>query len=218
MGYKQVKQDLLRYLGKNAAGSLINLLIKTLRVERINYAPFEETAGKEQCVVAFWHGKMFLGWYLQKNKNFSALVSLSKDGDVLSSLLTGWGFKVARGSSHIGGKEALQIMMDQAKQGTSIAITPDGSKGPARKMKAGAVVLAKKCGIKLFAAGIGYKRKISLRSWDSFEIPLPFTRAVAIYSDPVVIDRELTYDETSGKIVEFEKLLNELTEKAEAVC
>ena len=218
MGYKSIKQNFLRFLGRNAAGSLINLLIKTLRVERINPVHFDTISENEQCVVAFWHGKMFLGWYLQKNKNFSALVSLSKDGDLLASLLSKWGFKVARGSSHIGGKEALEIMINQVREGASIAITPDGSKGPARKMKAGAVVLAKKCGIKLFAVGIGYKNRVTLRSWDSFEIPLPFSKAIAVYSDPVLIESGMTYEETSEKIIEFEKLLNELTEKAEALC
>ncbi len=218
MGYKSIKQNFLRFLGRNAAGSLINLLIKTLRVERINPVHFDNISENEKCVVAFWHGKMFLGWYLQKNKNFSALVSLSKDGDLLASLLSKWGFKVARGSSHIGGKEALEIMINQVREGASIAITPDGSKGPARKMKAGAVVLAKKCGIKLFAVGIGYKNRVTLRSWDSFEIPLPFSKAIAVYSDPVLIESGMTYEETSEKIIEFEKLLNELTEKAEALC
>lgn len=218
MGYKSVKQDILRFLGRNAAGSLINLLIKTLRVKKINSGHFDAVSSNEQCVVAFWHGKMFLGWYLQKNKNFSALVSLSKDGDLLASLLSKWEFKVARGSSHIGGKEALEIMINQVREGSSIAITPDGSKGPARKMKAGAVVIAKKCRLKLFAVGIGYMNRITLRSWDSFEIPLPFSKAVAVYSDPFEIESGLTYEETSKKIIEFETLLNDLTEKAEALC
>lgn len=218
MGFKKIKQDTLRFLGNNAAGSLINLLIKTLTVERINSASFDEISGKENCVVAFWHGKMFLGWYLQKNKNFSSLVSLSKDGEVLANLLAKWGYKVIRGSSHIGGKEALEMMIEQAEAGFSFAITPDGPRGPARKMKAGAAVLSKKCGMKLFLVGIGYKKKVSLKSWDSFEVPLPFTRTVALFSDPIVIDPGLSYDETSKMIEEIENKLNELTILAESIC
>jgi len=218
MGIKQVKQDFLRFLGNNAAGSLINLLIKTLNVKRINAESFDEVASKENCVVAFWHGKMFLGWYLQKNKNFSSLVSRSKDGDVLANMLSKWNYSVVRGSSHIGGKEALEMMLEQANAGYSFAITPDGPKGPVRKMKAGAVVLAKKRGMKLFLVGIGYKKKVTLKSWDSFEVPLPFTRAAAVYSGPVIIDKELSYDETSKMIEEMETKLNELTNEAELTC
>ncbi len=218
MALKKIKQDLLRFLGNTLAGSLINLLIKTLSVERINYPPFLSSIEKGNCVVAFWHGKMFLGWHLQKGMNFSALVSMSKDGDVLANLLAKWGYKVTRGSSHIGGKEALEIMIGQSNAGNSFAITPDGPKGPIHKMKAGAVVLAKKCGQELFLVGIGYRRKITLGSWDSFEIPLPFTKAAAVYSEPFRIESNLTYEETSKVIETMELKLIELNKTAEAIC
>jgi lysophospholipid acyltransferase (LPLAT)-like uncharacterized protein len=218
MSLKKTNQDLLRFLGNTLAGSLINLLIKTLTIERKNCEGFDLISKDQNCIVAFWHGKMFLGWYLQKNKKFSALVSRSKDGDVLANLLVKWGYRVTRGSSHIGGKEALEIMVEQSGSGNSFAITPDGSKGPARKMKAGAAVLAKKCGQNLFLIGIGYRNKIVLKSWDSFEIPLPFTKAIAVYSDPVKINMNLTYDETSKVINELEIKLEELTKEAETAC
>lgn len=218
MSLKKTNQDLLRFLGNTLAGSLINLLIKTLTIDRKNCESFDLISKDQNCIVAFWHGKMFLGWYLQKNKNFSALVSRSKDGEVLANLLVKWGYRVIRGSSHIGGKEALDIMVEQSNSGNSFAITPDGSKGPARKMKAGAAVLAKKCSQNLFLVGIGYKKKIVLKSWDSFEIPLPFTKAAAVYSDPVKINIDLTYDETSKVINDLEIKLEELTKEAEAIC
>lgn len=218
MGFKNIKQNSLRFLGNSAAGSLINLLIKTLTVERMNYQSFDSVSEGQNCVVAFWHGKMFLGWYLQKDKNFSALVSQSKDGAVLANLLSKWGYTVTRGSSHIGGKEALELMIDSAKKGNSFAITPDGPRGPVKKLKAGAVVLAKKCNIKLFLVGIGYKNKVSLKSWDSFEIPLPFSRVSVIYSDPITVDSNLTYEETSKIIEECEMKLNELNNSAETYC
>jgi len=218
MSFKEIRQNFLRFLGNKTAGSLINLLIKTLSVEKRNSESFDRISKENNCVVAFWHGKMFLGWYLQKNKNFSALVSRSKDGDVLAGLLSKWGYNVTRGSSHIGGKEALELMVAQSSLGNSFAITPDGSKGPARKMKAGAVVLAKKCSQNLFLIGIGYKRKLILKSWDSFEIPLPFSKAAAVYSDPIFIDNSLTYEETSAVINDAEIKLNDLTKTAESIC
>jgi lysophospholipid acyltransferase (LPLAT)-like uncharacterized protein len=218
MSLKTIKQNFLRFLGNTAAGSLINLLIKTLTIERKNQQGFDLISRDQNCVVAFWHGKMFLGWYLQKDKNFSALVSLSKDGELLANLLTKWGYKVTRGSSHIGGKEALDMMVEQADAGNSFAITPDGSKGLAKKMKAGAAVLAKKCSQNLFLIGIGYKKKVVLKSWDSFEIPLPFTKVTVVYSDPIKINTDLTYEETSKVINDLGIKLNELTNEAETAC
>ena len=106
-------------------------------------------------------------------------------------------------------------MIDFAKNGHSIAITPDGPKGPPRKLKAGAVVSAKKAGLPLILAGIGFKNKRLLKSWDSFQVPKFFTRANVIYSDPLYINENLGREETSKVIEECEKKLNELQSEAE---
>ncbi|MEZ4691139.1 MAG: DUF374 domain-containing protein [Ignavibacteria bacterium] len=71
---------------------LLSLLIKTLRVKYINI-PDE----KKRSVFIFWHSKMLLGWWLFKDKNYSALVSQSKDGEILTNVLNQWGYNVLRG-------------------------------------------------------------------------------------------------------------------------
>ena len=110
---------------------------------------------------------------------------------------------------------ALGIMVDYAKNESSIAVTPDGPRGPARKLKAGAVITAKKSGLPLVLVGIGFQKKRKLlKSWDKFEIPLPFSKTKVIYSDPIKIDKGLSYEETSKIIEECEKKLNELQEEA----
>jgi hypothetical protein len=161
---------------------------------------------------------MAIGWYLHKDQNISALVSKSKDGDVLANILKKWNYKVVRGSSHIGGKDALGLMLELTRQNFSLAITPDGPTGPPRIMKAGAVITAKKTGIPLILMGIGVKNKFVLKSWDSFQVPKPFSKAVVLFSDPILIDKDLSYDDTSKMILDCEKRLNELQIKAEVLC
>jgi len=58
---------------------------------------------------------MLLPWYLNRNKNFAALISKSKDGDLLAKILKHWKYEVVRGSSSTGGNVALGIMADYAK-------------------------------------------------------------------------------------------------------
>ncbi len=106
-------------------------------------------------------------------------------------------------------------MVDYAKNGYSIAITPDGPRGPEHKFKAGAVITAKKSGIPLVLMGIGIKSKKELKSWDKFQIPNPFSSIKVIYSDPVYVDSKLSYDETSNIIDECERILDELQKEAE---
>ncbi|MEJ5261464.1 MAG: lysophospholipid acyltransferase family protein [Ignavibacterium sp.] len=212
---KKVKQNLLRLLGNFFLKSAINLLCKSLKIEKVNQEVINDLQMKNQnFVLAFWHSTMLLPWYVHRNQNFAALTSLSKDGDLLARQLKSWNYKVVRGSSSKGGDVALGIMVDLAKNKYSIAITPDGPRGPVRQFKAGAVVTAKKSGIPVVLAGVGFDKKRKLKSWDSFEVPKFFSRAKIVYSEPIFVNSELSYDETSELIKKCEQMLNELQDSA----
>ena len=216
MNTKQVKQDTLRFLGSFLLKHSLDALCKTLHVSYKNKKVIDDLRKKKQnYVLAFWHGTMLLPWFLHRNDGFAALTSKSKDGDLLAKQLKHWGYKVVRGSSSKGGDVALGIMIDHAKNGYSIAITPDGPRGPEHKFKAGAVITAKKSGIPIVLVGAGIKSKKRLKSWDKFQVPNPFSSIKVIYSDPFYIDVKLSYDETS-KIIEIcEDKLNALQTEAE---
>jgi lysophospholipid acyltransferase (LPLAT)-like uncharacterized protein len=213
------QRNVLRYIGIRFASAAIRLLIKSLRISIIGSDKITGLSkDNKNFIVAFWHGSMMIGWYLHQNKNTAALVSQSNDGEVLAKTLEKWNFNVVRGSSSIGGDEALKKMVELLNKDYSLAITPDGPRGPIYKMKAGAVVAAKKTGIPLFLVGIGIKNKFCLKSWDSFEIPKPFSKVAAVYSDPIIIDGSLNYDETNSKILECEEQLNKLQKEALIKC
>ena len=216
MKLRKAKQDTLRFAGNYVLFQLVDILCKTLRINIMNKEAIDELEmQKRNYILGFWHGTMLLPWFMNRNKKFAGLTSKSKDGDLLAKILKKWNYKVLRGSSSEGGDVALGLMIDFAKNGYSIAITPDGPKGPPLKLKAGAVVSAKKAGIPLVLAGVGFKKKRYLKSWDSFQIPGFFTRANVIYSDPVFIDQNLKREEISKIIEECDKKLNELQLQAE---
>lgn len=212
---KKVKQSFLRLLGNFFLKSSINLLCKSLKIETVNQEVIEELRKRNQnFVLAFWHSTMLLPWYVHRDQNFAALTSLSKDGDLLARQLKSWNYKVVRGSSSKGGDVALGIMVDLAKNNFSVAITPDGPRGPLRKFKAGAVITAKKSGIPIILAGVGFQKKRKLKSWDRFEVPKFFSKAKIVYSEPIFVDSGLSYDETSEIIKKCEQILNELQDSA----
>ena len=62
--------------------------------------------------------------------------------------------------------------------------------------------------------GAGFKKKRILKSWDKFEVPKFFTKAKTVFSDPYYLDKNLSYNETSKIIENFEKQLNDLQIKA----
>ena len=216
MNTKQVKQDTLRFLGSLILKHSLDALCRTLRVSYKNKKVIEDFRKKKQnYVLAFWHGTMLLPWFLHRNDGFAALTSKSKDGDLLAKQLKHWKYKVVRGSSSKGGDVALGFMIDLAKNGYSVAITPDGPRGPEHEFKAGAVITAKKSRVPVVLMGIGVKSKKKLKSWDKFQIPNPFSNVKVIYSDPVYVDSKLSYDDTSKIIEACEYELNELQKEAE---
>jgi len=219
MKLKNYQKNILRFAGIRIASFLINVLLKTVRIRIENSDVIKKLDDeKKNYVVAFWHGSMIVGWYLHRNRNFASLVSRSKDGDVLTAILEKWKFHVVRGSSSKGGHEALDTMIYLTEENYHLAITPDGPTGPIYKMKPGAVITARRSQIPLLLIGIGMKNKWTLRSWDRFEIPKPFSKVAAVYSDPVFVEEILTKEETSKVIEDCENLLNELQKEANKKC
>lgn len=216
MKIKTIKQNLLRNIGNLVLHSVVGVLCKTVKIEIINFDNTSKLLSKKKnFVLAFWHGTMLVPWYLHRNKNFAALVSKSKDGSLLANSLVKWGYKVERGSSHKGGKEALSTLLVNAEHNYSIAITPDGPTGPPRVMKAGAVITAQRSGIPLVLCGVAYSKKHIFKSWDSFEIPKPFSKVTIKYSQPILVNTNLDRDRTSKIIAECNTLLNQLQNDAE---
>ncbi|KAF0151808.1 MAG: hypothetical protein FD143_1593 [Ignavibacteria bacterium] len=213
------QKNILRAIGIRIAGFLIDVLLKTVRINIYNSDVVKKLdIEKKNYITAFWHGSMLVGWYLHRNKNFASLVSKSKDGDVLTAILAKWKFHVVRGSSSKGGHEALDTMIHLTEENYCLAITPDGPTGPIYKMKPGAVITAKRSMVPLLLVGIGMKSKWTLKSWDRFEIPKPFSKVTAIYSDPVLVMQHLSKEETSKVIDDCECLLSKLQKEANEIC
>lgn len=216
MSFRKIRQDALRVIGNYVLYGLATLLCRSLKINIKNSSAvesfFEE---KKRIVLAFWHGTMLIPWFVHRDKNFAAMVSKSKDGGLLERVLKPLNYKVIRGSSHTGGSVALGVLVDLARNECSIAMTPDGPRGPLHKMKPGAVIAAKRANIPIVLLGVGYQKKRELSSWDKFQVPKFFSRVNLVYSDPISIDEELSYDDTSKVIEECEIKLNELQREAE---
>ena len=216
MNLKKIRQNTLRYIGLVVLSNAVDFLCKSLRITILNKEVIDKLESENKnYVVAFWHGTMLLPWFLHRNKNLSALISKSKDGDLLTKILKSWKYTVVRGSSNKGGDIALGIMVDYARNKVSVAVTPDGPRGPGHKMKAGALITAKKSGIPLVLVGVGYKKKRILKSWDKFQVPKFFSAAKTIYAGPFYISKDLNYNETNELILKYEKQLNELQREAD---
>ncbi|MBN1448409.1 MAG: lysophospholipid acyltransferase family protein [Bacteroidetes bacterium] len=185
--------------------TLIECVMRTISFSVENEGPINRLiADRLPFVLVFWHGSMTFPWWRMRRTNSAALVSHSKDGQILADLLRSWGYTVLRGSSSRGSKEAMGAMRGAVRNGHVLCVTPDGPRGPYHEMKMGAVRVAQTMKVPLVMVTVGYRRYRRLKSWDLFEIPFPFTHARVIYSDPLTINPELT-----GMELEEERLLLE---------
>lgn len=158
-------------------GLLLRLWIATLRV-RVLRAP--EPAGDPRPVVlAFWHGQQMLLLRWPRPRPTAVMVSLSKDGQLQSGVLSAHGFRIVRGSSSRRGAAALVEIVRLLKTGLDAAFAVDGPRGPLGTVKAGALRAAALSNARVVPLGAaGHRRRVLRRTWDQFEIPAPFSRVV----------------------------------------
>lgn len=144
------------------------------------------------------------------------LVSPSEDGEIIAQIIARWGYKALRGSSSHSIIKAWNEMKRELERGGELIIVPDGPRGPGRKMKPGAVKLAKETGAYLVPFTFSSSNRKSFKSWDRFLLPRPFTRFVAIYGNPISVEPNLNAQELEKKLREVEKYMNELDQMADS--
>jgi lysophospholipid acyltransferase (LPLAT)-like uncharacterized protein len=180
------------------------------KTSRINVTGSNSQPGA--AVYALWHRQEVLFIYLHRAQKVCGLVSKSKDGEYMARILKRFGFTFVRGSTSSGSLMALRGLIKAARDGYSVAITPDGPKGPIFKAQPGIVYLAQKAGVPVIPVACALSRKKILRSWDKYQFPLPFGRIEAVYGQPM---RVAETDDVAAKSLELENALNALTEEAE---
>ena len=144
------------------------------------------------------------------------LVSPSEDGEIIAQIIARWGYKALRGSSSHSIIKAWNEMKRELEKGGELIIVPDGPRGPGKKMKPGAVKLAKETGAYLVPFTFSSSKRKTFDSWDRLLLPMPFTRFVAIYGNPIFVESGLNPQELEKKLLKVEKDMNELDQKADS--
>jgi hypothetical protein len=141
-------------------------------------------------VLAFWHGQQMLLLRWPQRRRLAVLVSLSQDGELQSGVLGAAGLHVIRGSSSKGGAAGLRRLIGALRgDERDAAFAVDGPRGPQRVVKPGALAAARLAGAVLVPlAAAASRAKVLGKTWDGFEIPLPFSRVAIVAGAPVPVD------------------------------
>ena len=140
---------------------------------------------KPPYVLALWHGRIIGSLMDNYDCGCVTMASRSNDGALAAGIVEGLGLKATRGSGSRGGREALDEMEDLVRAGTPFAaLTVDGPRGPWRRVKTGAVVLARRLGVPIYAVTFSATRTRVLGSWDHLVLPMPLSKVVVSYAGP----------------------------------
>lgn len=206
--------DLALTLAPPLAATLIRVLRRTLRLRTDNREVIERFRDEGQRYIhVFWHAHILLMVYSYIGPQLVFMISRSKDGELISRTVERFGYVLARGSSSAGGAMALREMLRAVRGGNDIGFTPDGPRGPARRVQPGCIVAARHLQVPLVPVAIGASRAWRLNSWDRFLVPKPFCRAVLAYGEPLAVAPDESIEDASRRLEEAMIALEQRAER-----
>jgi lysophospholipid acyltransferase (LPLAT)-like uncharacterized protein len=186
------------------AARLVWLLVRgvglTIRYRLEDRSGYFSGAPEEPIIFACWHNRLGLALMMyeryvrrhQPDRKLAGLVSASKDGGLLARILEIFNVEPVRGSSSRRGAQALRELVSWGERGYDLAITPDGPRGPCYTVRDGVIATAQLTGLVIVPVSYRLNWKICLKSWDRFQIPLPFARCDITTGRVLRIPREAT--------------------------
>ncbi|HPD18616.1 MAG TPA: lysophospholipid acyltransferase family protein, partial [Candidatus Goldiibacteriota bacterium] len=144
-----------------------------------------------------------------------SLASLHRDGEIAAIAAGRFGISIVRGSSTRGGAKALLELKKYVNEGYDAALTVDGPKGPAGIVNNGVIYLAKLTGREIIPCCFACDRKIRLKSWDKLMIPLPFSKGIFNFGNPIRIPEHLEEKEIYTYKKKIQEELVRLNKEAE---
>jgi lysophospholipid acyltransferase (LPLAT)-like uncharacterized protein len=192
----------------------LSLIGMTIRFEVEGWGHYESViANGKHPIWPFWHDRIFLSILYFRDRGIVVITSKSRDGEYIARLTQRLGFGAIRGSSSRGGARALVEMRNAMKLALEIAVTVDGPRGPRYEAKPGPVYLSKLTGNPILPFLIEPKSYWTLNSWDKFQIPKPFTKALLIIAEPFTVDPNSDENELEQKVIKMQRSLDDLVQR-----
>lgn len=171
-------------------------------------------------ILGFWHGRLLMMPYSwPRPKPMRVLISQHIDGRLISGTLKHFQIDNIAGSSSRGGASALMaIVKSLTRERVSVAISPDGPRGPRMRVSLGIIQAARLSGAPILPCMYATSRRKVLGSWDRFILSLPFARSVFVWGEPIYVPRDISDDQVETIRADLETRMNALADQADALC
>jgi lysophospholipid acyltransferase (LPLAT)-like uncharacterized protein len=221
-------------------GALVWMLLWFLRrTTRLQVEGLEPLARRwragEPSVLAFWHGRSIMLPFVMPGRprprgapaladdgrigETTIMNSTHRDGEIITRALVRFGVTIARGSSSHGAVGGTLSLMRALRRGATVALIPDGSRGPAGQAKAGAVELAATSGAPMFPLAFSATRSVRMSGWDRMMLPLPGARVACVVGEPLEFPagRPDKHEREQSRL-RLQQRLCEVTKRADRLC
>ena len=198
----------------------VRLVGATVRFRWRDTTGYLSSKPNSPAIYCIWHNRLALCMsvhqYIKRHvetEGLAVMVSASKDGGFLAGVLECFRVQPVRGSSSRRGHQALLELTTWAERGYDLAITPDGPRGPRYVVQEGVTSLAQLTGFPIVPVSYQPSWKVTLKSWDRFHIPLPFSKCEVTFGKPIRIPREASEEQREGYRQELEATLKAISKE-----
>lgn len=142
-------------------------------------------------IYAIRHAHQMAAFLVNDERPLAAMVSRSRDGDLLMPILKLQRMRAARGSTRKdgqdkGGSAALAALSELLVEGIPVVFAVDGPRGPRNHVSPGVAVLSQRMGTPILPTLVLPSRRWFLeKTWDRFQIPKPFSTVSLILGEPI---------------------------------
>jgi hypothetical protein len=199
---------------------LVRTLFRTLRIQASEFDPRTNPyrGGSQAVIYCVWHDAILVPLFAGRHRRTVALVSRHRDGSFLAHSMQRLGIGLVRGSSSRGGASAVRQMLSLPAD-KHIVMTPDGPRGPRRRIKLGPVFLASQSGRAIVPTAFAATRSWKLPgTWTDLLIPKPFTTVYALTGQPIAIGPNLSRAELVAAERVVQAAMDALGERAERLA
>lgn len=193
---------------------VIMLIGLTLRFEVIAEEEATPATPPVHGIYCFWHQCTFLcAWYFRKYHT-TILISRSYDGELIARTLELLGYKSVRGSSSRGGATGLLQLASALEREEGVIFTADGPRGPIYQTKLGPIKLAERTGAPIGSFYLLAERAWTMRSWDRFTVPKPFSRVAVSWARSMTVPPIAPGEKADEEFESYRIQLNDALERA----
>ena len=189
---------------------LIKLIGRTIRWQVEGWENWEAATREGQVpIYTFWHNRVFLATYFWQKRRIVVMTSQSFDGEYIARFIQRFGYGAARGSSTRGAVGAMRCPADACRIADGLyyrrpersTLRRQDGRSPAREKDR-------------TAHSALYDQRATFweakRSWDGFQVPLPFSRACVQIAAPIYVSAETDDEALEAKRDELQAALDKI--------